>query len=487
MSNNRFLSSVISVFAGNSAMLLLGLVFTPLLVRILNQSSYGTYASVMAVFGVVSIIAKAGLFDSVRKHTAEHVEGSVEQAEVVVIAVLLGVGYGVLATAALLIIVSLTTGFNSPRGRLLLVLTLGIVANNLFSVLRGVLYGRHEEQASERIRVFRQLLFITLGLGLAAAGGGVLGVVLALVLSLFIGSTLYAGYTVRRYDFAGSIRKLNISKARDIASFGGLQAVGGIAAALLYRTDILLVDYFSTTTDVALYKAALTPAEFVWFVPAAIQMVMLQDASRNWAEEAYDQINRNVSNALVYATLSLILFGVGLFGLSREFLSIFFGASYAPSSPALQILLVGTFFFGMARVFIPVLQATGWLWYTETMTVGALILNIALNVFLIPEFGILGAAVATSISYAMILIGGLLIWSRTELSMVDKGTFARLVLTFIGFSVIYLPLTSLMTLGNLGSLLVIPPIGLAVFLTIGRMAGFVTAAHIKSSVGAIRR
>lgn len=331
-SKNTLLKSIAVILSGTIALRVVKLVFTPFLVRVVGQARFGTFASVMAVCAIVSLISKVGLFDSVRKHVAEFEIGSTEQGVLVSNAAVLAVLYGLAGTAVVVALTYLPLGFGPGAETYLLLLGLAIVPHNLYSVFRGAFYGQQREQSVEVIHVGRELAFVACGLGLAVLGYGLAGVFAGYVCSV-VAAALVTGWMVRR-DFAVSSSQVAGSVTRytgKIARYGGAQGVGGVAAMLLYQTDVLLTSYFRTAAETGLYKAALIPAQFIWIVPTVIQMSLLQNTAGHWANgriEAIEAIEANVRNGLRYAFLALTLFGVGLYALADEFLRVYFGPGF---------------------------------------------------------------------------------------------------------------------------------------------------------------
>lgn len=471
--------SVFAIFSGRMVVTLLGIVFTPILVRLLGQSDYGVFASVMALFGIVELVSKGGLFDSVRKHVAEHRIGSREQTQIVTASLVLAIGYGAVATVVTVAVVAFLSPSDGGYTNYLLLLAAAIVASNVFTVFRSVFYGRQQERVAERLSILRELTYTTVALVLAFVGFGVFGVVLGYTIAIYVSAIAACVVVYRTLDIDLSRSATTVKRhGRTVAVYGGLQATGGIAALLLYKTDILLVQYFRTSAETALYKAALTPAELIWFVPSVIQAALLQNVSDHWSNGRIEAINENVKIGLKYAFLTVTLLAVGLFGLAPEFLSIYFGTEYEASALSLRILLVGTFFFGLSRILVPVLQATGWIRYIESVTVVALVVNVGLNLLFIPRYGIEGAAVATAISYCVIFVGSLVIWRATDFELPNAGLVVRLSTSLGLFALIYVPITMRYDIGLVPSLLVYPVFGGLSFVVLAYLLGLLRIAAV---------
>jgi O-antigen/teichoic acid export membrane protein len=466
------LRSILSIFSGKIAGILLSAIFTPILVRIISQTQYGLYASVLAGFSIITLLSKGGLFDATRKTVAEHTDNPTEVSSVISTSLLLSILYALLTIG--IVFVALRLGFVPSRYTPYVWILMGaILFTNVFTIVRGAFYGLQRESVSEVLNVARRLVYTSGGLLLAYIGYDVLGVFAAYVLSFLLLSMLGA-VVLTRYATYELPKRGNINThIKQIASFGGFQLVGGLSAVLLYQTDILLVEYFIGGTATALYKSAITPAEMIWFVPSAIQLAFLQHTASLWSSNAIEEINKNIQTGIKYAVLSLTLFGGGLFALTEPFLTVYFGPDYVDAASTLQILIFGTFFFGITRVTVPVLQATGWVRHTELVTFGALIINILLNITLIPRYGIIGAGVGTGLSYIAIFIGNITLWKYSQFDIVPLRWAGRLVVTQGVFAVLFLSIVQSVNISPWYSLLIFPLLGLALFLGINITTGYI--------------
>ncbi|WP_276253170.1 flippase [Halomontanus rarus] len=483
---SSLLRSILSIFSGKVIGIFIGLIFTPILVRIISQAQYGLYASVLAGFSIVTLLSKGGIFDATRKIVAEYADNAEEVSSVISVSLLLSTTYGLFTTffVFLSIHMGLIPSIYVPYAWALISV---ILFGNVFTTVRGTLYGLQRESTGEALQIARQLIFTISALMLAYVGYDVIGVFIGYALSfVFLG--IVGLITLSKYLIYKLPDKCEITMyVRKVATFGGYQLVGGLSATLLYKSDILLVEFFRGQTATALYQSAIVPAEMIWFVPSAIQLAFLQHTTNLWTDGKIDEINKNLQTGLKYAVLSLTLFGVGIFVLADPFLSIYFGAGYVGASTTLRVLIFGTFFFGVTRVVVPVLQATGRVRQTELITVGALFINILLNVILIPRYGIIGAGFGTGISYISIFVGNIILWERSPFKLVSLEWIGKLVLVQGLFSIIFLIIVSHSDFSPLISLLIFSPVGLVMFLCINILFGYVPIQPIKTYLDSIVR
>lgn len=98
----------------------------------------------------------------------------------------------------------------------------------------------------------------------------------------------------------------------------------------------------------------------------------------------------------------LSLLGIGVIYDLIEFL---YGAAYLPSVPMSKILLLGVVFYGMNNIVSNYLAATDLPWASVLVWGVALVVNILLNILLVPDMGGIGAALASVITYVCVFLG----------------------------------------------------------------------------------
>lgn len=479
---SSLLRSALSVLTGKVVTLLIGLAFTPVLVRLISQEQYGLYATLFAGFSIITLFSQVGLFDATRKAVAEVSENIETQSEIVSTAVLLGLVYG----CATIIVLGPLIFFGLIPERYATyfpILWIVLLFSNIYSAIRGAFHGKQKENISEVLKIMKKFTYSLFALGILLLGGELVGVFVMYSVSFVV--VVIIGIYLLSTEFHLELSSKIGSHAEDLFTYGGTQMIGGISAALMYQTDVLLVEFFRTSTETAIYRAALLPAEYLWFIPSVIQVVFLQHAAKLWSQNDINEINQQLFAGVKYGTLSLSLFGIGLFPLAGPFLGVYFGSQYREGLFALQILIGGSLLFGVSRVIIPVFQATGWIKYTEVMTFLIMILNVSLNLILIPRYGLLGAAVGTSVSYAMMIVGALIIWYLSEFQYPPYKKVLRIVFPQLLFAMLYIPIVVIADLSDLMSLVIFPPIGLVIFGIFNLLLGTILVDDIRAAIRTI--
>lgn len=456
----------LSILGSQISLLLLGLIITPLLVQIVGSSVYGNYAFVISILSLTMILANAGLFDGTRKYIAEsrdregwaeHVFGFYLRVGMV-LAAIFGMGYATLAwvdAPAMLLDPEFTRYFYFLAGL--------ILASQLASISRSGLMGIGQEHRSEPLQVLKKVLFGVVGLGLALQGFGIVGLLVGELVATVVIAVAALVLLGRQLNPRRVLAPTPSGFPRlELLSFNILSVVLVLLTASLYHVDILLLRPIAGSRSTGYYRAALTIAEFIWFVPNVVQTALLHSSSEMWSEGATEEIAELVSRVTRYGLSLTLLLALGLAALAGDFLPLYFGAEFSASVTPLLLLLPGALGFALARPIFSVGQGKGEIRVLILATGTAALLNLVLNLLLIPRYGPSGAAVATSIGYGSMFVLHTAAARRIGFDPISDLRLGRTLavaalsapVVFGGVAVIDSPLVSL---------LVVPPLGFLVY------------------------
>jgi O-antigen/teichoic acid export membrane protein len=209
--------------------------------------------------------------------------------------------------------------------------------------------------------------------------------------------TIYGIYFLYRNQLLG---KINFRFTSDILKFClplVPHAIGGIVIAL---SDRYFISYFLNNEFVALYTVSYQVASIMLLAGVSVNLA--------WTPFLFKMLKSGGYNkSYVYSLrISLLFFAIGIFIflLKDVLFYIFVDESFMRAKEYFLYLLLGFLFQSVYTVI------SGYLFFEHRtallagLTVSAAILNIILNFYLIIEFGALGAAYATAISWAIFTI-----------------------------------------------------------------------------------
>jgi O-antigen/teichoic acid export membrane protein len=166
---------------------------------------------------------------------------------------------------------------------------------------------------------------------------------------------------------------------------------------IMGKIDILMLGAIIDQESVGIYNAALKLSMLAYVGLMAINSI----AAPKFAElnesgnfEALQSLVQKSTKTIFWITLPVVLIFAFL---PSQILSIF-GEEFQIAAYSLIILSVGKMFSAICGSVGTLLQMSGNQKYFQNVLIAAAILNVALNYFLIPDFQLLGAALASLIS-----------------------------------------------------------------------------------------
>jgi O-antigen/teichoic acid export membrane protein len=185
------------------------------------------------------------------------------------------------------------------------------------------------------------------------------------------------------------------SVMRPVLTLGAAQCL----SLMSYNVDSILIGVMLGPGAVGLYAAAYKPITAVLTAPVTYLQGLFPSFARSFKEDQA-QFRAMVLRSLRFTATFAIPIGVGGTLLAAPVINLLFGPSYAASVPVLQLLSWSAVLVTLRGNFRHTLNAAGRQHLDLTCAGSAAVLNVVLNLLLIPRYGIEGAAAATLASEA---------------------------------------------------------------------------------------
>ncbi|NOG43139.1 flippase [Candidatus Brocadia sinica] len=268
-------------------------------------------------------------------------------------------------------------------------MTIIAMASQGFHTARFSVYIKDIIQPSANI-VF-VILFIKLGYAVS-------GIVFAFTLSYV--TAVLAGFFFITRQFP-IIKKRDIKpvyEIRKLLSYSTPLLFNGFLAFLILWTNTLMLGYMKTPREVGVYRAASQVPIFLTLILTAFNSIYAPAIADMYHRGQMGRLGKIFKTTTRWVFLLTLPFTLILIFSAGEILTIF-GRDYIKEGiPVLRIIAIAQF----------INCATGGVAFTLTMTgkqktdminnMVMVVVNVALNYFLIPKYGCLGAAIATGIS-----------------------------------------------------------------------------------------
>jgi O-antigen/teichoic acid export membrane protein len=163
---------------------------------------------------------------------------------------------------------------------------------------------------------------------------------------------------------------------------------------------MFFVNYFLGPAGVGIYSVSVGIAELLWYLPNAVGFIVFPKAASTQPEVMNLFIPR-----VFRITLGLTALGaVGLVFLGKQLIHLVFSSSFNSAYFPLVALLPGVVLLGGAKILSNDIAGRGYPQYNSINAGVAAILTVILDLVLIPSYGVLGAALASSIAYGTIFV-----------------------------------------------------------------------------------
>ena len=169
---------------------------------------------------------------------------------------------------------------------------------------------------------------------------------------------------------------------------------------ILNTTDILMIGYLLSASDVGIYNVATKITMFSTMLLSAINALLGPRFAVLYKNEEKEKLSQLVKKASRLMFAGSVAITVLLFVLAKPILSIW-GEEFVAGVTVFYISLIGQFFVLSTGPLSTLLMMCGFEKVHRNNTIFCAVLNIVLNAILIPSIGIAGAAVASTISLAI--------------------------------------------------------------------------------------
>ena len=404
-----------------------GAIATIFVARLLGPDGSGRYAIAQTLIAMLTVATTLGVEHGIAYYvsTGRWAPRSAHRAaqRVAVVSGLTGAGLGVLAR---LIVPSAFDGLS--------VATTAIAAGALPFALSWF-YFTFVALATDRYEAYvlpaavqstTALVLVILLAALFGVPGAVLGFSLAHV-GTALGAAVAARRTVDR-DGGRAKRPAETDQLRRAIRFGVKGYAANALQFLNYRVNVFILAGVATAADVGHYAVAIAVTSVMWLMPAALSNVLFPRIAALSARSGEEGVatrsmveTKSLRHTVVIVAVSSVVLALALVLLVVPV----YGPDFRPAIVLGLILLPGVALIGVAGVLSATIVGRGRPGYSLITALITTPLTIVLYVLLIPPFGAIGAALASTVSYTCSFLLAAIFYQRVT----GAGVLARLVPT----------------------------------------------------------
>lgn len=217
-------------------------------------------------------------------------------------------------------------------------------------------------------------------------------------------------------------------------SWGIPLAPNSAILCILNVSDRYIVSYFLGVAAAGIYDVGYQLGYYALFILGPLGTILYPMLSKYYNEDNICEVQKHLKYSFKYLMMLVIPAVFGLSFLAEPLLRVFTAVEFIPGKAVIPYVAVGAVFYCLYQLCIFIILLANKIgWNILLLTISAVV-NIVLNIVLIPRVGIVGAALATLISYIIMGLLHLIIsrqYLKFDLSLpfIGKAVAASIVMT----------------------------------------------------------
>lgn len=412
MKVNQLKAGALLSYASIFINIVIGLVYTPIMIRLLGQSEFGLYSLIGALVGYLSIM-DLGLGNAIVRYTAKNraigdkdTEASMNGMFLVLYTV---IGVITVVLGAILYIniknmfgATLTAPELAKAKIMMLLLIFNFAVSFPLGTFGSIMQAYERFVFIRGIHIIRSIMMPCITLPLLYAGyGSVSMVVVSTVLNISL-LLITMVYCLRVLKVEFHFKGFDYPLLKEIAGYSFFIFLNVIVDKVYWSTGQFILGIVSGTVSVAIYAIAMQLSTMYMTFSTAISGVLLPRitmmVANNASNDDLSQIMIKIGR-LQYVVMALILSGFILFG--QAFINLWAGLNYSNAYPIVLLIMIPITIPLIQNVGILILQAKNMQSFRSVVYLAIAVLNVLASILLAKMWGGLGCALATGASLTL--------------------------------------------------------------------------------------
>jgi len=363
-----------------------------LLARSLGAESFGVYSFVFAYIAFFNVLADLGLKNILVREISRAGSGL---ERLVANAIVMRVALSLLALASACLVFSL---LSYPFSTKLLVYIASLSFISTLSLFyEAIFQARFKMEYAAGINILDSILKLAIFSLLVVFKAKLIWFVLATVVAPFPGFFIAASLSRRlvKLEF-----KLDFKIWKNLLKESWPLALTAVFIVFYMRIDQIMLFTMRGAREVGYYAAGVRFVEAFNILPLAFMASVFPLLSRYFVSSK-EKLKETYTLSFKYLAIAIIPIAMGVCLLTEPIVQIIYGSKFLPLVPALRILIWSEIFAFLGVAHVNILISVGLQKLDFIFTLSGAVVNIILNLLLIPAYGIIGASLATVISYGL--------------------------------------------------------------------------------------
>jgi O-antigen/teichoic acid export membrane protein len=410
--SGRAITSIVWTLGGQVVNLLLTFAVSVVVANYLGVSQFGRLVFVVAIVTLLVSLATAGLQSIVIRDLVRTPD---EAPQILGTSFVVRLGSGATVFVLLMLVTVVTHWRESDQ------VMLAVVASLFITTAPEVTAFWFQAQTRLRYVMIAKLSETVLGGGsrilLVLIGGSLLELAGGYALEAAVGAAVLV---VLYRRFAGSPRvwRFEPARARKYLRQSLPLTLGAAAGSISLKVDQILLGILLSSAAVGTYAVAARLSEVWYFVPSAVSVAVFPAILR--AKEQSEPLYRKRMQ-VVYGLFfwGAIAVAIAMTFISKPLIGLLYSRHYAGAAAILEVHIWSAPFLFMNALLNRWMVIERLFYLSLSRQAAGALLNIALNLVLIPRYGPTGSAIATLVSYACTVYGMSFLSKRTWPAAMD--------------------------------------------------------------------
>lgn len=387
-------SGFFHIFGANALNRVIIFISGVILVRVISKTAYGIYTYTNNILQFFLLFSGFGIVSAILQVSSENSRNADKSDSIYSF----GFKFGVLVNIILSLIVIIFALFVPLKiegsNQLLLLMSIYPVFTIVIDLIKIFFRYKKKNKSfsySTSINTISVLAFSILGAIILQEKGLVIfryiGVFLSIVLSIIL----------FKFPIRMIFKKIKLSKEdrKDLFKISSISMANNATSHLVYLIDIFVIGILITNEEViASYKVSTIIPNAMIFIPMSLMVFFYPVFAENKDNLLF--VKRTYRKIILYfGLLNLSIVGISLL-LSEYIILLIFGNPYLDSVAIFRVLLIGYFITSTFRTISgTILLTQRKLLFNLIMGISEGVLNVVINILLIPSMGAMGAAIAS--------------------------------------------------------------------------------------------
>ena len=412
-SNQIKLGSLLS-YVQMALSIVIGLVYTPAMIRLLGQNEYGLYNTVVSTISMLSILSlgfNSGYIRYFAKYKQEEDTAAIYRLNGLFLVIfcilgLIAVLCGIYLTNHLnLVFQDGLTGAEYEIARVLMILlTVNLAVSFPMSVFQNIISAHERFVFLKSLAVLKTIISPLLTLPLLLMGYRSIVMVSVTLLVALLTDICYLVYVLGKLKERFCFHDFEKGLFRNLFAFSSFIALNAIIDQINWNIDKVLLGRFKGTAAVAFYAVGYTLYNYYMMISSSVSGVFTPRIHRVYNEnkDRPERMNQLFTDLFIkvgrvqYLILGLIASGVLFFG--KSFIRIWVGEGYEDSYTVALLLILPSTIALIQNIGIEIQRAEDKHQFRCIVYSIMAVINLGLSIYLCQRYGAVGSAIGTAIS-----------------------------------------------------------------------------------------